>query len=36
MTNNYYQKQKERIRKEARKRYQNLSQKEKDKRGKEA
>ena len=31
MTNNYYQKQKERLRKEARKRYQNLSEEEKDK-----
>ena len=31
MTNNYYQKQKERLRKEARRRYQNLSEEEKDK-----
>ena len=32
MTNNYYQKHKERLGKEARERYQNLSDKEKDKR----
>ena len=31
MTNNYYQKNKEKLRKEARERYQNLSEKEKDK-----
>ena len=35
MTTNYYQKYKERIPKEARERYQNLSEKEKDKRQKE-
>ena len=32
MTNKYYQKHKERIRKEARERHQNLSQEKKDKR----
>ena len=32
MTNKYYQKQKERLPKEARKKYQNLSEEEKDKR----
>ena len=32
MTNNYCQKHKERLRKEARKKYQNLSEEEKDKR----
>ena len=32
MTNKYYQKQKERLRKEARKKYQSLSEEEKDKR----
>ena len=31
MTNNYYQKNKEKLRKEARERYQNLSEEEKDK-----
>ena len=31
MTNNYYQKHKERLRQEARERYQNLSEEEKDK-----
>ena len=31
MTNNYYQNHKERLRKEARVRYQNLSEEEKDK-----
>ena len=31
MENNYYQKYKERLQKEARKRYQNLSEDEKDK-----
>ena len=35
MTTNYYQKCKERIPKEARERYQNLSEEEKDKRQKE-
>ena len=35
MVNKYYQKHKERLRKEARERYQNLSEKEKDKRQKE-
>ena len=30
MTNNYYQKQKKKLRKEARGRYQNLSEEEKD------
>ena len=34
MTNNYYQKHKERLRKKARKKYQNLSEEEKDKRQK--
>ena len=34
MTNKYYQKQKEKLRKEARERYQNLSEEEKDKRQK--
>ena len=34
MVNNYYQKHKERLRKEARERYQNLSEEEKDKRRK--
>ena len=32
MTNNYYQKHKEELRKEARERYQNLSEEEKQKR----
>ena len=32
MTNNYYQKHKEKFRKEALERYQNLSEEEKDKR----
>ena len=32
MVNKYYQKHKEKLRKEARERYQNLSEKEKDKR----
>ena len=32
MTNNYYQKHKERRRKEAREKYQNLSEEEKDER----
>ena len=32
MVNKYYQKHKERLRKEARERYQNLSEKEEDKR----
>ena len=36
MENNYYQKYKERLRKEAHERYQNLSEDEKDKRGKKA
>ena len=36
MTTNYYQKHKEKLRKEARKRYQNLSEEEKDKRQKKA
>ena len=36
MTNNYYQKHKERLRKKARKRYQNLFQEEKDKGQKKA
>ena len=31
MTNNYYQKHKETLQKEARRKYQNLSEKEKDK-----
>ena len=31
MTNNYYQKNKEKLQKEARERYQNLSEEEKDK-----
>ena len=31
MTNNYYKKNKEKLRKEARERYQNLSEEEKDK-----
>ena len=31
MTNNYFQKNKEKLRKEARERYQNLSEEEKDK-----
>ena len=35
MTNKYYQKHKERLRKEARERYQNLSKEEKNKRRKE-
>ena len=35
MTTNYYQKYKERIPKEARERYENLSEEEKDKRQKE-
>ena len=34
MVNKYYQKHKERLRKEARERYQNLSEEEKDKRQK--
>ena len=34
MVNNYYQKHKERLQKEARERYQNLSEEEKDKRRK--
>ena len=34
MTNNYYQKRKERLRKEARERYLNLSENEKNKRQK--
>ena len=34
MTNNYYQKHKEQLRKEARERYQNLSKEEKDKKQK--
>ena len=34
MTNNYYQKHKERLRKETRKKYQNLSEEEKNKRKK--
>ena len=34
MTNKYYQKQKEKLRKETRERYQNLSEEEKDKRQK--
>ena len=34
MTNKYYQKQKEKLRKEARERYQNLSEEKKDKRQK--
>ena len=36
MTTNYYQKHKERLRKQARERYQNLSEKEKDKKQKKA
>ena len=36
MTNNYDQKHKERLRKEARERYQNLSEEEKDKRRKKS
>ena len=36
MTNNYYQKHKEKLQKEAREKYQNLSEEEKDKRGKKA
>ena len=36
MTNDYYQKNKERLRKEARKRYQNLSQEENEKNMKKA
>ena len=36
ITNNYYQKHKERLRKEAREKYQNLSEEEKGKRQKEA
>ena len=36
MTNNYYQKHKEKLRKEAHERYQNLSEEEKDKRQKKA
>ena len=36
MVNRYYQKYEERIRKEARERYQNLSEEEKDKRRKKA
>ena len=36
MTNKYHQKHKERLRKEARKKYQNLSKEEKDKRRKKA
>ena len=36
MTNKYYQKHKERLRQEARERYQNLSEEEKDKRRKKA
>ena len=36
MTNDYYQKNKERLRKEARKRYQNLSQEENEKNMKNA
>ena len=35
ITNNYYQKHKERLRKEAREKYQNLSEEEKGKRQKE-
>ena len=34
MVNKYYQKRKKRLRKEARERYQNLSEEKKDKRGK--
>ena len=34
MTNNYYQKHKEKLRKEARERYQNISKEEKDKKQK--
>ena len=36
ITNNYYQKHKERLRKEAREKYQNLSEEEKGQRQKEA
>ena len=36
MTNNHYQKHKEKLRKEAHERYQNLSEEEKDKRQKKA
>ena len=36
MVNNYYQKHKERLQKEARERYQNLSEEEKAKRQKKA
>ena len=36
MTNKYYQKHKERLRKEAREKYQNLSKEEKDKKRKNA
>ena len=36
MTNKYHQKHKERLRKEAREKYQNLSKEEKDKRRKKA
>ena len=36
MVNKYYQKHKERLRKEVRERYQNLSEEEKDKRRKKA
>ena len=36
MTSNYYQKHKEKLRKEARERYQNVSEKGKDKRQKKA
>ena len=36
MTNDYYQKNKEKLRKEARKRYQNLSQEENEKNMKKA
>ena len=36
MTNNYYQKHREKLQKEAHERYQNLSEEEKDKRQKKA
>ena len=36
MTNNYYLKQKQKFQKEARERYQDLSEEEKEKRGKKA